>query len=150
VRERFWTKVSKRGANVCWLWTGSATSHGYGQLSSPTRGKPLMAHRLSYELHYGPILRGQCVLHQCDNPLCVNPHHLTLGSKQDNSRQMRDRDRSPRGERHFNAKLNAASVRDIRAAHAAGASIGSLARQYHITRSGIADVIHRRTWIHVH
>jgi Mor family transcriptional regulator len=52
--------------------------------------------------------------------------------------------------RRYAAKLNAASVRDIRAAHAAGASIGSLARQYHITRSGIADVIHRRTWIHVH
>ena len=86
LEERFWAKVKK--TDGCWVWTGSAQHNGYGYLhiGDKTNRKPMRAHRVSWELHNGPIPTGLWVLHRCDNPPCVRPEHLWLGDRTDNMR----------------------------------------------------------------
>jgi len=76
VAERFWEKVDK--TDGCWLWTASRTTSGYGQFC-PVGNVPRKAHRIAWELTYGPVPEGAHVLHRCDTPLCVRPDHLFLG-----------------------------------------------------------------------
>jgi len=83
IEERFIAKVHK--TDGCWLWTGATTSTGYGHLTTGgNRGLPVKAHRLAFELAKGPVPVGFEVCHHCDNPLCVRPDHLFLGSRRDN------------------------------------------------------------------
>ena len=86
---RFWERVDTTGE--CWLWTGHRNEDGYGTLG--WQYKQYSAHRLSYEIAYGAIPPGLCVCHRCDNPPCVRPDHLFLGTQADN---MRDRYRKGR------------------------------------------------------
>ena len=82
---RFWKKVDKRGPDECWFWTGAIERTGlpYGFIGVP-KGME-QAHRVSYRLNNGPIPPGMCVCHECDQPLCVNPEHLWLGTRKDNN-----------------------------------------------------------------
>lgn len=89
--ERFEAKVNRSGPGGCWLWTGAPVARGYGRIGFGKTGKGgtvMYAHRFSWELHNGPILDGLNVLHHCDNPPCVNPSHLFLGTQGDNVTDM--------------------------------------------------------------
>lgn len=83
--ERFWARVVK--GDGCWVWTGARNAQGYGRMTAGSRGAGyLRAHRVSWELANGPVPKGLWVLHRCDNPPCVNPAHLWLGTRLDNMR----------------------------------------------------------------
>lgn len=150
---RFWDKVDKRSPSECWEWTGTRTGRGYGRLA---RNRiHYVATHVSWYLHYGewPNDLGMWVLHRCDNPPCVNPAHLFLGTRADNVRDMVRKGRSlrnkPRGERHHKAKLGAAEVRSIRAEFASGATVPELAEAYGVSRSNIQFIVAGTTWRHL-
>lgn len=95
---RLWSKVAipstPRHENLCWPWTGS-TAKGYGQIK--VDGVVLRAHRVAYEIVCGQIGPDDHIMHTCDNPLCVNPRHLRLGSREDNMADMAAKGRAWRG-----------------------------------------------------
>lgn len=141
---RFWAKVDKTGD--CWVWTGHTNSAGYGMIA--TSGGKRNAHRVSYELNNGAIPGGQCVRHTCDNPLCVNPNHLVVGTTQDNvnDRVSRGRSRNLAGESHARSKLNESAVRVIRTS---SLSLGELSAKFGVAKSAICKVRNKQSWKHV-
>jgi hypothetical protein len=89
MERRFWDRVGLDDG--CWPWLGKPNVQGYGQLRG--RGTMLTAHRLSWELHHGPIPQGKWICHHCDNHICVRPDHLFLGTPKDNTHDMIRKDR---------------------------------------------------------
>lgn len=110
LRKTGWTLTD----SGCWEWRGTRNGDGYGSVSLGKRGTATLVHRLAYLTWIGPIATGFVVRHRCDNPPCMNPAHLMLGTKADNSRDMVARGRSTAGERNPGARLTAASVAEIR------------------------------------
>ena len=128
--------------------------NGYGTIRIGRRQR--VASRVSWEIHHGPIPDGLVVRHKCDNPPCVNPDHLEVGTAADNNRDARERKRSnaPKppirwGETNHNAKLTAEKIRKIREAGAAGLKHHIIARKYGATRSNVQRIIARKAWAHV-
>ncbi len=157
--ERFWYKVQK--SDGCWPWLGSSNRLGYG-LVRFNGGGTTTAHRYAYELTHGAIGdRHLLVCHHCDNPPCVRPDHLFLGTSADNmhdaQRKGRMRTRSPkvlkgqrRGERCHWARLTTDDVLDIREAYASGfGSLSELAGLYGIHYSAISLIVNRKRWAHL-
>jgi hypothetical protein len=145
---QFWARVDKSGE--CWLWTGSTMGGGYGQFRWNARGTA--THRVSYELAHGPIPAGMEVCHNCpggDNPLCVNPAHLFLGSHADNMHDMAAKGKKDRGEKHYSTTLTDKDVRLIRTREAAGETQRALAAAYGLTFQAIHRIVRRKTWRHV-
>lgn len=147
LRERFLEKVQK--TENCWNWIGF-TNRGYGGINEGgSSGRSLYAHRAAYELFVGPIPEGLCVLHHCDNKLCVNPNHLFLGTKTENSSDMVAKGRQARGERQGLAKLTWSQVREIREQYQSGSrefGTRALGRRYGVHQSEIWDIIHNHIW----
>ena len=137
------------------MWMAGTNNKGYGKISedAPSR-KTFLAHRLSYELHNGPIPLGEgpygtCVLHTCDNPLCVNPAHLFLGSYQENATDMVKKGRQARGEKQGLVKLTEEQVAEIRrdyikSSHTHGQT--ALGRKYGVHQTAIWKVVNEKTW----
>ena len=110
VEERFWEKVDRTGD--CWLWTGCKIKDGYGRFGIRSYELEL-AHRVAWELTYGPIPEGKEVCHTCDNPPCVNPAHLFLADHKMNMRDMVVKARQSKGEHRPNHKLTYTQVQEI-------------------------------------
>lgn len=150
IADRFWPKVLKAGPDDCWEWQGSRHPIGHGQLGRGARSDGVAyAHIVSWEFANGPVPDGLCVCHRCDNPPCVNPRHLFLGTHRENSADMKNKDRHARGSRHSNAKLNEESVKIIRAEYESGRTQQDLADQYGVSRRLIGCIVHRVKWVHV-
>jgi hypothetical protein len=150
VQFRFWRKVDQSGANGCWNWTGGTHKRGYGTLCGPD-GRNVATHRYSYEIHKGAIPDGMYVRHTCDNPRCVNPDHLLIGTPSDNVRDMweraRARPRGVKGEKHLKAKLTEADVRAIRADSTKNNH--EWARELGVSPNSIRAIRIGKNWTHV-
>jgi hypothetical protein len=166
---RFWSKVLK--TDGCWLWQAGTNEHGYGLVQVGKRSAnnpvPSKAHRVAWELTYGPIPEGKNILHNCpggDNPSCVNPAHLYAGSQRDNVTDMWAKGRAGnrsypgwkmpaekvrRGEASRNAKLTEDEIRQIRALYAAGSTQVGLAAQFGVSQATVSRVVLRQGWAHV-
>lgn len=156
--EQFWNKTDRSGD--CWLWTKCINSQGYGVFMRGPKGasKSIRAHRQAWELINGPIPQGLEVCHSCDNPRCVRPEHLFLGTHQDNMDDMFTKGRAvvqthpeklARGEQQGKAKLTVDNVREIRSLHQSGLSTRQIGDRYGVNSGTIHDVVHYRTWRHV-
>lgn len=132
IEVQFWGKVKKGKPNECWEWQASRKPpRGYGQIG--INGKPKHAHRVAYELATGkPIPEGLRVCHHCDNPPCVNPRHLFLGSDQDN---MDDAARKGRL-----GKLSKAAVREIKLMRGSGFALKQIAERFGVDVSMVSRI----------
>lgn len=145
----FWDRLDR--TSDCWVWTGDLDPNGYGRVR--WQRKHIRAHRLAWAWTNGPIPAGLFVLHRCDNPPCVRPDHLFVGTNADNMRDMvakgRFGDRALRGSTSPNAKLTEALVAELRARRAAGESLPSLARLTGVSAAAISNAVRGVTWAHV-
>ncbi len=149
---RFWEKV--KIGDGCWEWAGAKVSKGYGNFwVGPQRNSPpKSAHRVAWELVYGNIPANKPnVLHHCDNPPCVRPSHLFVGTVADNSRDMiiKGRDRHLRGEACHSANFTAEDVHVIKARLAAGETQAAIARSLGVPTQYIIWIARGKTWKHV-
>lgn len=159
--ERFWAKV-RRDAS-CWEWTARRTPSGYGTIKVGTATR--LAHRVSWELHFGAIPDGMCILHRCDNPPCVNPAHLFLGMQLDNVRDREAKGRASHGEKHGEvmrrtfarlgpavsgeqhprAKLRREQAEEIRRRYRRGNGC-DLAKEFGVSRSLVRWIVAGHSW----
>ena len=137
--ERFWPKVHK--GPTCWIWNAYTDKLGYGYIGAGGwHGGKLCAHRVAWELTRGPIPDGLWVLHKCNNPPCVNPDHLYLGTQADNMRDAADA--GVMGSK----RLDWWDVRLIRLAHAAGVSCKFIGMVFGIHKHHVTSIAKRRAW----
>lgn len=141
LRERFERQFIPEPNSGCWLWIGALCGRGYGTIKDEHRVMR-RATRVSWELHYGPIPDGLCILHKCDNPVCVNPEHLFPGTNADNTRDMfaKGRTHDMRGR---NAKLTPSQVLAIKNDGRAGTEI---AAQYGVSAATISNIRLGKRW----
>lgn len=147
--QRFWKKVEK--TDSCWLWTGGSDCNGYGRMGVGRSDEgTILAHRFSYELHRGPIAGNLFVCHRCDNPQCVNPNHLFLGTALDNVQDMIAKSRNAHGEKAPWSKLTETQVTEIRQRYAAGGiTQKALAKEYGLIQTTVGEIVRRVIWKHV-
>lgn len=146
--DRFWRYVRK--TDGCWLWTGTLDRQRYGAIWDGQRNnRMILAHRASWEIHFGPIPEGMLVCHNCpdgDNPQCVNPSHLFLGTMHDNMVDMVSKGRMNSG----HTKLTDDSVREIRRIYAVGGqTMAVIAAAFGVHRVTARDAIRGKSWTHV-
>jgi hypothetical protein len=146
--KRFTDKFKKREPDECWEWTGAKHPSGYGSIWF--KGQSTGAHRVSWIIHKGPIPDNLFVCHHCDNPPCVNPKHLFLGTNQDNLKDAAKKNRLkyPKGtfasdETHQRSKLSNEQVRIIRSGKFRN---NFLAKKFNVTHFTISRAKNRKTY----
>ena len=145
-RTRFESKF--RVTPGCWLWEAGKSTAGYGRFRREGCGQAVMAHRLSYELYIGEIPAGLVVLHACDNPRCVNPHHLSVGSHRDNvlDRVSKKRSFRPIGQLHPHSVLTEEQATAI---YLDGRKQRLIAADYGIRANHVSQIKTGKLWPHV-
>ncbi len=141
--DRCWEQVHQ--CDNCWTWVASTDKEGYGNFK--VKRKRCRAHIVSWEIHKGRIPAGMCVLHKCDNPPCIRPEHLFLGSVKDNSADMVTKGRSTKGTRNPHAKLTEADVRNIRKRYATTSiTQRELSAEYGVVQQQISHIVNHKKW----
>lgn len=148
--DNFWNKVDIKSDSECWKWAGCKIPGGYGyfKLGRKMQG----AHRASWLINCGSIPGGLFVLHKCDNPPCVNPRHLWLGTAKDNTRDMFDKNRSydRRGGNNPRAKLMEKQVKEIRELYETKRySYQDLANTFKVSKGVISHIFNKRSWNYI-
>lgn len=153
--QRFWSKVEQGSSDQCWEWQGGRYPAGYGQFWN--EGRNLGAHLYSFILHKGQVPMGMKVCHSCDNPPCVNPNHLFLGTAKDNTQDMIQKGRLVRtrtlgnyatGARNHKTKLSQEQADEIRRVYSKGkrgSGLRILAQKYNVAPNTIRQIIHWQT-----
>lgn len=147
--ERFDAFADKSGGpDACWPWTAHVSPNRYGiiTLDDGTKTQP---HRYAQERFNGPIPEGMVVRHRCDNKPCVNPAHLLIGTKADNSRDAYERGLVPRGSDHHFARLTEADIPVIRAKLREGVSESRIAAMFGVSRGAINNIRRGNSWAHI-
>jgi len=134
---------------TCWIWTGSKRPDGYGVFHAGGKTNATSAHRLSWKLYHGEIPEGLVLRHMCDNPICVNPDHLKLGTLKDNSTDRILAGNSCPGSKNSKAKLDEEKVKEIKNLIQIGLSGAEIGRRFGVTRTCINAIKNSRTWKHV-
>lgn len=148
--EAFWSKVDKRGDDECWNWTAARDKRkGYGLFGTKKISKSTKAHRISWELVHGPAPDGMSVCHHCDNPPCVNPKHLFLGTNYDNVLDKLVKDRQQRGEDFPTAILTEKAVIDIFELNQIGKTNEEIGRIVGVNSSTVSRILRGEDWKHV-
>lgn len=149
MQDRFWSYVQKSDGG-CWEWMSGKDRNGYGLFSVRCRQK--RANRVAWELTMGPIADGLYVLHRCDNPGCVNPAHLFLGTNDENMADMVAKQRQAAGERHASrlhpelCKLSADRVARIRQLRKDGLTLRSIGDRFGVSESTVCVICKHQTW----
>lgn len=152
VRQRFESRFLRGRADECWNWNAAKNMHGYGVIRFG--GRNWLAHRYSYKLYVGDIPLGQLVLHACDNPACVNPKHLHLGTHRENTHEMIVRGRvarntAPIGERSYRAKHTDKQIRAFWVDVSSGMKLSKAARKHGVAYAVAAQISSGRAWRHI-
>jgi len=146
-KRRFENKFIKSSKNECWNWLASKNKEGYGQFSLD--GKMIRAHRISYEIYKDKIPENMCVCHHCDNPSCVNPDHLFIGTDLDNNRDMMMKGRANKssGESNGQSKLTWRNVKEIRRLNKSNKlSQEEIAKKFGISRPAVQKIVYNLVW----
>lgn len=153
VEERFWTFADRtRGPDSCWIWQGGQYGDGYGHFTTnDVPPRQVRAHRFAWELTHGPIPDGLFALHDCpmgDNPLCINPAHLFLGTHQDNMDDAVHKGQTLQGIKHHKTKLTEEQVYAIRACQ--GVITGKeTGKRFAVSPQLVSFIWHRKLWGHL-
>jgi hypothetical protein len=145
---RFLSHVDAIEDGKCWEWSGITNSNGYGRFSFKDVHR--LAHRVSFEIFFGPIPQGMNVCHRCDNRLCVNPEHLWLGTQSENLRDAVSKGRLSQpdtaAEKNGNRRLDWEKVQAIRDMHRSGVKKYHIAGLFGVSPSTIANITNFETW----
>jgi len=147
IENHFCSRVDIGNKDECWEWTAGKSASGYGVFWMGGRNN--RAHRVSWVLEFGKIPKGLLVCHHCDNPLCVNPNHLFLGTAQENSLDAMEKGRFATGELNGRSKLRDDDVLLIRKRLESGERLKPIAEDYNVEISTIHKIKKGRSWSHV-
>ena len=147
--ERIWPRVKAIGfadESICWEWQGNITVAGYGAIYKRKADTTSLVHRIAYKLAYGAFDPALFVCHRCDNPKCVRPCHLFLGTSFDNVQDKLAKDRQPRGQQGYNAKL---TVTDVERILTLGEPSKHLAVELGVSRGQVQKIRRGERWTHL-